>query len=87
MGNTAKVAVTVDREVLARAERMRESSGESRSALVNRALAALLAAEEHKEKVARYIQAYNERPESEEEIDQARSTAATSLVRLKWGEP
>jgi metal-responsive CopG/Arc/MetJ family transcriptional regulator len=86
MGNTEKVAVTVDRDVLARAERMRENTGESRSALVNRALAALLATGEHQERVARYIQAYREQPESEEEVEQARSMASTSMSRLPWGE-
>jgi metal-responsive CopG/Arc/MetJ family transcriptional regulator len=87
MSNRAvKIAVTVDPDVLARAERLRRATGESRSALVTRALAELLQPDAHRRRVARYVLAYRERPESAAEVEAARALAAVSLAALPWTE-
>ncbi len=84
---TEKIAVTVDREVLARIERLRRRTGESRSALVTRALAQLAATAEHLERVKRYCEAYREQPESISDIDAARAQARLTMSGLPWEEP
>jgi len=80
----AKVAVSVDGELLARAEQRRKVTGESRSALVARALRQLLRTEEHAQQVEQYVAAYRSVPEGATEIRAARSLARRSLRALPW---
>ena len=79
-----KVAVTIEREVLGAAERIRRRTGESRSALVNRALRQLVSLEAHRERVERYVTAYRKHPETEEEVKAASRLAAETLEGLEW---
>ncbi|MBU1228320.1 MAG: hypothetical protein KJ698_14040 [Actinobacteria bacterium] len=81
-----KVAVSVDREVLLRLERMRRTTGETRSALVVRALRRLLADEEQRARVAEYVAAYRSTPEAVAEVELARSLAVRSLASIPWDE-
>jgi metal-responsive CopG/Arc/MetJ family transcriptional regulator len=81
-----KIAVSVDRRVLAQAERLRKATGESRSALVSRALRALLASERAAARVAEYIEAYQRIPERPAEIRTARALSRRSLAALDWEE-
>ena len=81
-----KVAISVDGELLARAEQRRKVTGESRSALVARALRQLLCVEEHAQQVKQYVEAYRRFPESEIEVREARSLARRSLRGLPWDE-
>ena len=74
-----KVAVTVQSEVLAAAERLRSRTGESRSALFTRALRGLVRTEELKAKVERYREAYREQPETAREIEEADALARESM--------
>lgn len=76
---SSKFAVTVRAELLTRVERLRRGTGESRSAVVARALARLLEDELRAENVRRYQQAYREHPESTEDVQEARALAALSL--------
>jgi hypothetical protein len=79
-----KVAVSLDRELLAHAERLRKSTGESRSALVGRALRQLLRSEARSARVAEYVEAYRRMPESAQDVRRARTVARRSLGTLPW---
>lgn len=74
-----KVAVTVDRQLLARVENLRRRTGESRSALFGRALRMLLLERDRSEKVKKYVDAYRKMPETSEEIADAEALAVESL--------
>jgi len=81
-----KIAVSLDREILAQAERIRKSTGESRSALVGRALRQLLKSEMHSARVTEYIEAYRRAPEKTRDVRRARALARRSLAALPWDE-
>ena len=83
-----KVAVTVQAEVFRAAERLRSRTGESRSALFNRALRSLVRAEQLEAKIQRYRDAYREFPETEQELAEAEALASESLRHApEWDEP
>ncbi|MCK5690675.1 ribbon-helix-helix protein, CopG family [Myxococcota bacterium] len=84
MGRVEKVAVSLDKVLLKSAEELREKTGESRSALVARALRLLVANEVRQAKVEGYIKAYQEHPESSEEESAALTLAASTLKDLPW---
>lgn len=79
-----KIAITVDRDLLAKVEAMRHRTGESRSAVFGRALRMLMATEESRRKVERYMEAYREQPEDEAELAQAEALARWSLEAVEW---
>jgi metal-responsive CopG/Arc/MetJ family transcriptional regulator len=79
-----KVAVSLDHDLMARSERLRQSTGESRSALVSRALRRMLDAEDHAERLRRYVEAYRTNPERPPELEQARTLARRALAALPW---
>jgi metal-responsive CopG/Arc/MetJ family transcriptional regulator len=79
-----KVAVSVDRNLLRTAERLRARTGESRSAFVSRALRILVRAEEHDARVKEYVEAYRRVPETAAEQKLARSLAKRSLRNVAW---
>ena len=68
MGTRAKVSVSLDPGIAARVESLRRRTGESRSAVVGRALARLLDAEAKAARVAEYVRAYRETPETVAEV-------------------
>ena len=76
---TAKVAVTVDVELLAEVERLRARTKESRSAVFNRAIKRLANAEARTAKVRVYIEAYRRMPETAAEMESADALARESL--------
>jgi hypothetical protein len=84
MAGRSKFACSIDAAVLARVERLRALTGESRSAVVNRALAKLTEQEARSARVRRYIEAYREQPESDEEISAAAELARRALRRVTW---
>jgi metal-responsive CopG/Arc/MetJ family transcriptional regulator len=84
MSKTSKIAVSLDPRLLARVERARAHTGESRSALVSRALELLTSDEERQAKAARYVIAYHERPETVAEVHEGRAWARRVLARLPW---
>ncbi|MBI2390792.1 MAG: ribbon-helix-helix protein, CopG family [Deltaproteobacteria bacterium] len=79
-----KVAISLDPELLARAERLRKTTGESRSALVGRALRELLRAEERERQAAEYVEAYRRVPETSADVAQSRRLARRSLAAVPW---
>jgi metal-responsive CopG/Arc/MetJ family transcriptional regulator len=81
-----KVAISLERELFDRAERLRRVSGESRSALLGRALRQLLRDEGLSRDVEQYVQAYRRVPESKDDERRARVLARRSLSALPWDE-
>lgn len=84
MASVEKVAVSLERELLREAEKLRKRTGESRSALVSRALARLVAEETLEQSVAQYVSAYQRFPESPAEVEAARALARRSLEAVAW---
>jgi predicted transcriptional regulator len=66
----SKLAFSIAPELLARVERVRQVTGESRSALISRALARLTDAELAQARVRRYVEAYRENPETSLGLDE-----------------
>jgi metal-responsive CopG/Arc/MetJ family transcriptional regulator len=84
VASTEKVAISVDRDVLRRAERLRRATGETRSALFTRALRLLVAEGEHAMRVKEYVAAYRAQPERVEQVDMAHALAARSFASIPW---
>ncbi|MBX3131277.1 MAG: hypothetical protein KF718_31445 [Polyangiaceae bacterium] len=81
-----KIGVSLDRSLLARAERLRQATGETRSALLSRALRQLLQLEAYEREVERYVAAYRAMPETSREIGEARKLARRAIADLPWDE-
>jgi len=86
MKESDKVAISLDRDLLRRTERLRARTGESRSALVARALRGLLSLEDQKRQVEEYVEAYRRHPETDAEVEAARASAKKALHGLPWDE-
>jgi hypothetical protein len=80
----AKIAVSIDRQLLRRTERLRKRTGESRSAVVSRALRRLFSLEERHRRVLEYLEAYRRQPEHPADVERARVVARKSLSSLPW---
>jgi predicted transcriptional regulator len=87
MAKSAKIAFSLDERLLDRVERIRARTGESRSALIARALAAMTEEDARGADVRRYVEAYRELPETGEEVARARESAKRTLTRLPWDGP
>ncbi len=81
---TAKIAGRGDARLLRRVERVRERTGESRSAVVSRALRQLTRDEERARLVEEYVRTYREKPETSTEVAAARASAKRALAALPW---
>lgn len=79
-----KLAISLDRDLLRRAERLRAVTGESRSAFVARALRQLVRAEELERQVREYSEAYRSVPETASDAHAARALARRSVARVDW---
>ncbi len=84
MARTKKIAITVDGELLAHAERLRRTTNESRSAVFSRALRTLLDEEARAAKVAAYIEGYRRIPETG--VDWVDELSLASLAEVPWEE-
>ena len=70
--------------MLAVVEQERRESGESRSELFRRAVEMLLRRRREQEMSERYIRAYQQTPETKEEIEAARHAASAILAEESW---
>lgn len=86
MTKRRKVAVSVSAETLAAVERLRERTGESRSAVFERALHGLVAQAQGAERSRRYVSGYRRRPEGRAELAVALATALMGLGAEPWDE-
>jgi metal-responsive CopG/Arc/MetJ family transcriptional regulator len=84
MARTGKIAVSLEIELLQRIETVRQQTGESRSAVVSRALRQLTQADEHSRRVVEYMTAYRDKPETAREVTAARVSARHALAALPW---
>ena len=86
MAKSEKVAITLDEELLRAAEDLRRRTRESRSGLISRALRRLLAEENRRQAVERYVEALREQPESPEDVEHADRLAKAALAAVPWEE-
>ncbi len=84
MANAAKIACSIDANLLKRIESVRARTGESRSAFISRALIALTSESARASAVRRYVAAYRETPETTDDVRAARSSARRALTRVAW---
>jgi metal-responsive CopG/Arc/MetJ family transcriptional regulator len=84
MTRKRKVAVTVSPEALAAAERLGKRTGESRSAVFERALQGLVDDERRAERSRRYVAGYRAVPERTAEINAALATGLVALAAEPW---
>ena len=84
MPKTSKIAISLPEELLTAVEREREESGESRSQIFRRAVDLLLRQRKEREMSELYIRAYQEVPETKEEVTTARRAASTILAEEPW---
>jgi metal-responsive CopG/Arc/MetJ family transcriptional regulator len=84
MPKTSKIAISLPEEVLTAVEREREESGESRSQIFRRAVDLLLRQRKEREMSEQYIRAYQQVPETKEEVTAARRSASTILAEEPW---
>ena len=84
MPKTAKIAISLPEEMLVSVEQERKNSGESRSQFFRRAVEALLRRQQEQKMSEQYIRAYQQIPETEEEIEAARHAASNILAKEPW---
>lgn len=84
MSKITQIAIRLPEEVLNAVEEKREASGESRSQFFRRAVEALLKQQIERDKIERYIRAYNDNPETEQETKSAQQAASTILAMEPW---
>jgi metal-responsive CopG/Arc/MetJ family transcriptional regulator len=84
MPKTSKIAISLPEEVLTAVEREREESGESRSQIFRRAVDLLLRQRKEQEMSEQYIRAYQQVPDTKEEVTAARRSASTILAEEPW---
>jgi len=78
-----KIAISLPASLAGKIERERKRTGETRSALVRRAVERWFAEREERARIAAYVEGYRTHPESEEEI----AAAEAGAVSLLGGEP
>lgn len=84
MAKREKIAISIDNDVLRAAERLRRETGESRSAVFERALVAYLEGRRRVAEVGRYLDGYRRAPESKAEISGALAAALAALAAEPW---
>ena len=81
-----KIAISVSADVLAAADHLVRETGDSRSAVYERALRAYLAVLARAEASRRYVGGYRRRPETPGEIAAALGAALPGLAAEPWDE-
>jgi len=84
MPKTAKIAISLPEEVLAAVEQARKDNGESRSEFFRRAAETLLRRQREQKMNELYMRAYQQMPETEEEVEAARRAASNILAKEPW---
>jgi metal-responsive CopG/Arc/MetJ family transcriptional regulator len=84
MPKTAKIAISLPEGVLVAVERERRNSGESRSQFFRRAVETLMRRQEEEEMSQQYVRAYQQTPETKEEVEAARRAASNILAQESW---
>lgn len=84
MSRAVKISVSIPSEVLEKADRERETSGESRSEFVRQAIEERVRRMTEAERVERYVQGYRESPEAAEEVASAFAMSRAALAGEPW---
>ena len=84
MRNREKVAISIAAELLDAIERLRKRTGETRSAVFERALAQYVADAESAALSRRYVAAYRKHPESAREMREALTSAVHTIASEPW---
>ena len=84
MPKITKIAISLPDDMLTDVEQERRESGESRSEFFRRAVEALLRRSREQDMTERYIRAYQQNPETKEEIEAARHAASAILSEESW---
>ena len=84
MPKTSKIAISLPEEMLTAVEREREECGESRSQIFRRAVDLLLRQRKEQEMSEQYIRAYQQIPETKEEVAASRRAVSTILAKEPW---
>jgi metal-responsive CopG/Arc/MetJ family transcriptional regulator len=84
MQNARKIAISLPADLVSQVEKIRKKTGESRSALIRRSIEFTLNQKTKDSLTARYIEGYQNHPETSEETNIARVTSAKSLSEEPW---
>ena len=84
MKSTTRVTISVPIELLEAVDHRLAQGEESRSAVVRRLIAAALRDLEEQEEAQRYIRAYQEQPQTEEEFGWSDQATLQHLAELPW---
>ena len=79
-----KIAITVAPDLLAQVERLRHKSGDSRSAVFERALVSYLGAAERTDSERRYADGYRRMPETAADERDALLLSTDALLANPW---
>lgn len=79
---TRKLAISLPEDLYQEIEHRRASGALTRSAAIQQMLRALLSEERKRHRVAEYVRAYTEHPETEGEVRQSETVVAAT-----WAEP
>jgi metal-responsive CopG/Arc/MetJ family transcriptional regulator len=83
---SAKIAISISSDLLDDVERVRRTTGETRSAVVARAVRLLVDADKRRAQIAEYVEAYRRHPETAAEVRAVRTVARRTLENLPWDE-
>jgi metal-responsive CopG/Arc/MetJ family transcriptional regulator len=81
-----KIAISVSAELLAAADALARETGESRSAVYERALRGYLVALQGRERSLRYVEGYRRIPETAREIAATLRAGLPALTAEPWDE-
>ncbi len=86
MQNTAKITISLPKDLLDTIEKEKDPAGETRSQLVRRLLQAYLRHKREREDVEQYIRGYQQYPETAEEIAFSETLLAEAFSDSPWEE-
>lgn len=84
MGKVVKIAISLPVELLEATEQAREARQETRSEFFRHAAKAFLRRERERESVRRYLQGYQEQPETDDEVAAAHQLGSAVLRQEPW---
>jgi metal-responsive CopG/Arc/MetJ family transcriptional regulator len=84
MGKAVRIAISLPPEILEAAERERQASGETRSEFFRRAVELLLHGERRRQATEQYIRAYQEQPETDDEVAAIHQASSAVLGQEPW---
>lgn len=84
MGKAVKIAISLPADILEAAERERKARRETRSEFFRRAVETLLRRERERKAIERYVQGYQEQPETDEEVTAVHQVSSEVLGQEPW---